>query len=98
MSEEQHASPIILKATTRIPRMFNAWGTLIYGVASLTALAFIISAPWWTPPWWALLPTYAYVFVSTGIICWGRIENNRDNRLFIEALKHQSEINKQRMN
>jgi hypothetical protein len=80
--------------TTRVPHAFSIWGTLIYGSCSAAAGFFMIDLVWIIPPWYVLLATFFYVFVSTGIIALGRVEANRDAKFFIEALKRQSEENK----
>lgn len=85
--------------TTRIPRVFNIWGTIAYGVASITAFASLIAAGFgWHPPWFIIGVALFYVGVSAGIIAAGRIEANKDAKFFVQALRRQSEENKRRMN
>ena len=91
-------TPVIRPMSMKVPRVFNVWGTIVYVVTSITTLAFMIAEPWWTPPWWVLLPTYAYVFVSASIIAMGRIESNKDARAYVEMIKRQSDLNKRSMN
>jgi hypothetical protein len=43
------------------------------------------------PPWYILLPAYTYIFLSAGIIALGRMESNKDARLFVQMLKDRSE-------
>lgn len=92
-----HVVPIAA-VKTRIPRVFGIWGTIVYAIASITAFACMVALPWWTPPWWIVLPTFAYVFVSAGIIAAGRRASNIEAREFMEMLKRKSEENKRRMN
>jgi hypothetical protein len=93
MNEPQDLPP-----NTRVPRVFSIGGTIVYAIGSVTAVAAIIAKPWWTPPWWVLLPMFAYIFVSMGIITMGRIEANKDARVFAQLLRKQSDINKRNMN
>jgi hypothetical protein len=83
--------------TTRVPRVFNIQGTLVYAGCSFTAFCFMIAMGFgiW-PPWYVILPCLFYVFLSSGIIAHGRIEANKDARFFIHALKKRSQENKQR--
>jgi|SRR6478736_3106443 len=82
--------------TTRAPRAFNIWGTIVYGGCSSIAMAFMVMMGFGImPPWYVILPSLLYVFLSSGIIALGRIEGNKEARFFIQALKEQSEENKQ---
>jgi hypothetical protein len=83
---------------TKVPLVFNPVGTIIYAIASMTAFACLVLSYWWTPPWFVLLPTYLYVFLSAGIIALGRIESNKNASAFIDMIKKRSEENKRRMN
>jgi hypothetical protein len=84
--------------TTRIPRVFNVWGTLAYGVFSITAFASMIAHGFgWTLPWFIILPSLCYTGISAGIIATGRMQSNKDARFSIQALKRQSEENKRAM-
>jgi len=79
-------------ATTRIPRVFNIWGTLVYAGCSAVAFLFMIAMGFdIMPPWYVILPTFLYVFLSSGIIALDRIEANKNNKFFIDSIKRQSE-------
>jgi hypothetical protein len=83
--------------TTRVPRVFNIWGTIVFGGCSSFALAFMILIGFGIVlPWYVVLPALLYVFVSAGFIALGRIEANKDARFFVQALRKRSEENKQR--
>ena len=85
--------------TTRVPRMFNIWGTLVYAACSFTAFCFMVAFPFGVrPPLYVVLPCLSYVFISSGIIALGRIENNRDAQFWIETARRVSELNKRKMN
>jgi hypothetical protein len=84
-------------ATTKIPRVFNIWGTIVYGGCAAFAMAFMIMMGFGIiPPWYIILPCLLYVFVSSGNIAFGRIEANKDARFFTQALRKRGEENKQR--
>ena len=85
--------------TTKVPRVFSIWGTINYGVAAIASIAIVLCMGIfaWTPQWWAIMPAFLYVFISTGIICLGRIEANRDAKFFIHALRKRSEDNERAM-
>lgn len=88
-----------LHPTTKVPRIFGIWGTACYGIAALYSITVVLGLPFgWKPPWYAVSSAFLYVFVSAGIIFFGRIESNRDARFFMQALKKRSEENKRRMN
>lgn len=78
--------------------MFSIWGTVIYGIAAIFSIVavFLIAFFGWTPPSYFISVAFIYTFMSTGIICMGRIETNKEARFFIHALKKRSEQNKQR--
>lgn len=83
--------------TTQIPRVFSVWGTVIFFGCSATSFASMIAySVGWTPPWFIILPAFLYVFISSGFIAVGRMESNKDARLFIEAIKQRSEENRKR--
>jgi len=85
--------------TTRVPRVFNIWGTLVYAGCSITAFASMIAYGFgWRPPGLIILPALFYVGISASIIAAGRIEANKDAKVFVRALRRQSEENKRRMN
>jgi hypothetical protein len=80
--------------------VFNIWGTIVYGISALTSIAtvLIIGIANWTPPWWLTEPAFLYCFISSAIITLGRIEANRDARVFSRLLRKRSDINKRGMN
>jgi len=83
--------------TTRIPRVFNIWGTIVYGGCASVAMGFMIMMGFGImPPWYIILSCLLYVFLSSGIIALGRVEGNKDAQFFIQALKVRSEESKQR--
>ena len=86
--------------TTRVPHVFSIWGTIVYGISAITSLAtvLIIGIAGWTPPWYLTMPAFLYCFISAGIITMGRIESNKDARVFAHLLRERSEENKRRMN
>jgi hypothetical protein len=92
--------PTPIAIATKVPRVFNIWGTIIYGISALTSLAtvLIIGIADWKPPWWLAMPAFLYCFISSAIIALGRIEANRDARVFTALLRKKSEENKRRMN
>jgi Na+/glutamate symporter len=85
---------------TRVPHVFPIYGTIVYAGCSITALAcfFAIGIAHWTPPWYITMPAFLYCFISAGIITMGRIESNKDAKIFAHLLRKQSEINKRNMN
>ena len=87
------------RATTRVPRVFGIWGTIGYGISSIASITALLTMGFtgWTPPWWFLMPVLLYTFTSTGIICYGRIEANKDAKFYIETIKRQSAANEQRV-
>jgi hypothetical protein len=84
--------------TMRAPRVFGIWGTLAYGIASMGSICTVLSIAIFNrlPPWWIISSAFMYVFISAGIIFFGRIEANREAKFFLQALKRQSEINEMR--
>ena len=91
--------PPPLPPTTRVPRVFSIGGTIAYGGCAITALASLIAYGFgFPPPWFITMSCLLYVFVSAGIIATGRIEANKDAKVFTRALRRQSEENKRRMN
>lgn len=84
------------KVTTKVPRVFGPWGTLCYGISAIASIAMVLLMGFtkWTPPWYFIMSAFLYVFISTGAICWGRIESNRDAEFFIRALRTRSDENK----
>jgi hypothetical protein len=73
---------------TRIPRVFNIWGTIAYSACAAAAFFFMIALAFGIyPPWYVMLPCLFYVFMSAGIIAFGRMESNKDARSFIQALR-----------
>ncbi len=84
---------------TRVPRVFGPWGTLSYGIAAVASIITVLLMGFtrWIPPWYFIACAFMYVFISAGIICYGRIEANRDAKVFIHALKKKSEENKRAM-
>jgi hypothetical protein len=82
---------------TRVPRVFNIWGTLVYAGCSFTAFASMIAYGFgWNPPWPIMLSALFYVGVSAGIIAFGRMEANKDARFFVQALRKRSDENGKR--
>lgn len=92
--------PRLLPPTTRVPKVFSVWGTVCYGIAAVFSVTqvILIAVARLTPPWYVTSIAFLYVFTSTGLICTGRIESNRDARFFMRALKKRSDENKRRMN
>jgi hypothetical protein len=90
-------TPIVV---TRVPHVFTIWGTIIYGISAITSIAtvLIVGITGWNPPWWLTEPAFLYCFISAGIITMGRIESNKDARVFARLLRQKSEENKRRMN
>jgi hypothetical protein len=84
------------KATTKVPRVFGLFGTVCYGGAAVTAILVALSMAVfdWTPPWYMTASAFMYVFISSGIIFFGRTEANKDAKFFIHAIKERSEENK----
>jgi hypothetical protein len=91
--------PLTPVPVTRIPRVFSIWGTLYYGVAAIASITVVLIMGFtrWMPPWYIISSAFLYVFISTGIICTGRIQANKDARFFIHALKKRSEDNQRKM-
>ena len=84
---------------TRIPRVFSIWGTLAYSAFSIVAFASMIAYGFgWRPPGLIILPALFYVGTSAGIITMGRIEANKEAKVFTRALSRLSDENKRRMN
>jgi hypothetical protein len=92
--------PTPIAIATKVPRVFSIWGTIIYGISAITSIAtvLIVGIADWSPPWWLTEPAFLYCFISAGIITLGRIESNRDARVFTRLLRQKSEENKRRMN
>jgi hypothetical protein len=90
--------PLPPPPTTKVPRVFSIWGTICYGIAAVYSCTtvMLIGIIRWMPPWYIVSSAFMYVFISAGIICFGRIEANRDARFFIQALRKRSDENKQR--
>jgi len=87
--------PTRLHPTTRVPRVFSLPGTIVYAGCSLTALIFMIGTGFGLQtPWFVILPCLLYVFISSGIIAYGRIESNRDSKVYLRSLQRVSEANK----
>jgi hypothetical protein len=82
---------------TKVPKVFSIWGTMAYGISSITALAIITIRVFidWTP-WYLITPAFLYVFISAGLICLGRIDTNKEAKVFIQALRERSAENKSR--
>jgi hypothetical protein len=90
--------PLPPQPTTRIPRVFNIWGTLVYAGCSITAFVSMIAYGFgWTPPWIIVLPTFIYVGTSSGIIAMGRIQSNKIASDTFVWLRQKSEENKRAM-
>jgi hypothetical protein len=85
-----------LPPTTRVPRVFSTWGTVCYGISAITAITIVIAGGIfkWTPPWFLIASAFIYVFISSGLICLGRIDANKDARFFIKTLRQRSDENK----
>jgi hypothetical protein len=85
--------------TTRVPKVFGIWGTILYGIIAITSIAIVVigGIANWTPPWFLIGTAFIYVFISAGLICMGRIEANKDARFFIRALRERSDDNKRAM-
>jgi hypothetical protein len=84
--------PPPLHPTTKIPRVYRLPGTVVFAGCSVVAFFFMIALGFGLdPPWYVILPSLFYVFVSSGIIAIGRIEANKDAKFFIETIKRQSE-------
>lgn len=99
-TERMPPPPTPLHATTKVPRVFGIWGTACYGVAAISSIITVLIMDFsrWVPPWWYITATSLYVFASAGIICFGRIQANRDAHGFIVLIRHRSEQNKRHLN
>lgn len=80
--------------------MFGIWGTICYGISAIASIICLITMGFtgWVPPWYFLGPVFFYTFASTSIITYGRIQNNKDAKVYIRSLQRMSEENKRRMN
>lgn len=99
MTPPTPATPVTT-ITTRVPRVFSIWGTVCYGVAAAYSIisVLLMGIIRYTPPWYFIMASFLYVFISTGIICYGRIESNRDAKVFMHLIRKRSEENKRCLN
>lgn len=77
---------------------YNRGYTLLFAACSFASFAFMIALPWFTPPWYILLPLMCYVFLSSGLIALGRIEGNNEARGFVDMIRKMSDENKRNLN
>lgn len=85
--------------TTKVPRVYGLFGTVCYGGSAIVSIISVLSMGVfnWTPPWYIIASALIYVFTSSSLIFFGRIESNKDARFFIQALRKLGEENKRSM-
>ena len=80
--------PPHLHQTTKVPRVFSIWGTILYGIAAIASITTILVMDFtrWTPTTVVHPAAFPiHVHRHLGIIALGRIECNRDMLFFIRA-------------